>query len=473
MRRFSILLSFLILATPVLGHAASPVVGDWVGALDVGGTKLRLILHVTGGDAGLRATLDSVDQGVTGIPVDVITFEGKLLHLQLASIGGDYQGTLNDAADELTGTWKQGTAALPLRFTRTNDASSFMPKRPQEPKPPFPYDVEEVSFVNGDVKLAGTLTIPRSAGPHPAVLLITGSGPQDRDEAILGHKPFLVLADHLTRNGIEVLRVDDRGVGKSTGVFATATTEDFAADALAGVVFLKGRREVDAKRIGLIGHSEGGVTAPLVATRSSDVAFIVLMAGVGVPMEDLLREQTRLILKVSGAPASYIDLNDQTLVKMCAIAKSNSDPKTTEEQLRETGRWMLGEMTDSDKKTMGASESMFDGTVQMLNTPWMRFLLAYDPAATLRRVKVPVLALNGSLDLQVPPKQNLPAIKKALADGGNRDATVTELPGLNHLFQTAVTGSPSEYATIEETMSPVALKTISDWIAARTQRTQK
>jgi fermentation-respiration switch protein FrsA (DUF1100 family) len=473
MRKISLLLSFLFLSMSVLAQAPSPAVGDWVGALDVGGTKLRLVLHVTGGEAGLRATLDSVDQGVTGIPVDVITFEGKSLHLELSSIGGSYQGTLDDAGNAFAGTWKQGAATLPLRFERTNDASSFIPKRPQEPKPPFPYDVEDVTFANGDVKLAGTLTIPRSAGPHPAVLLITGSGPQDRDEAILGHKPFLVLADHLTRNGIEVLRVDDRGVGKSTGSFATATTEYFATDALAAVTFLKSRSEVDAKRIGLIGHSEGGLTAPLVATRSSDVAFIVLMAGVGVPMEDLLREQTRLILKVSGAPASYIDLNDQTLLKMCVIAKSNSDPKTTEEQLRETGRWMLGEMTDSDKKTMGASESMFDATVTMLNTPWMRFLLSYDPAATLRRVKVPVLALNGSLDLQVPPKQNLPAIKKALADGGNKDATVTELPGLNHLFQTATTGAPYEYATIEETMSPVALKTISDWIAARTLRAQK
>lgn len=470
MRKISVLLSFLFLSTSVFAQAPPPVVGDWVGALELGAVKLRLILHVTSGEDGqLRGTMDSVDQGVTGIPIDVITFEGKSLHLELASIGGNYQGTLNDAADELTGTWKQGAATLPLRLARTHDASSFIPKRPQEPKPPFPYDVEDVAFANGDLTLAGTLTIPRSTGPHPTVLLITGSGPQDRDEAILGHKPFLVLADHLTRNGIEVLRVDDRGVGKSTGDFATATTEDFATDALAAVTFLKSRREVDARRIGLIGHSEGGVTAPMVATRSSDVAFIVMLAGVGVPMEDLLREQTRLILQVSGAPASYIDLNDQTLVKMCTIAKANSDPKATEAQLREAGQWMLGEMSAADKATMGANESMFDATVKMLNTSWMRFLLAYDPAATLRRVKVPVLALNGSLDLQVPPKQNLPAIKKALADGGNKDATTTELPGLNHLFQTATTGAPYEYATIEETMSPTALQAISDWIVARTK----
>lgn len=471
MRALSILLSLLILSTPVLGQSPSPIVGDWVGALELGAVKLRLILHITrGDDGGLRATMDSVDQGVTGIPVDVIALEGKALHFELGSIGGSYQGVLNDAGDELTGTWKQGTASLPLRLARTNDASSFIPKRPQEPKAPFPYDVEDVSFASGDVTLAGTLTIPRSAAPHPVVLLLTGSGPQDRDEAILGHKPFLVLADHLTRNGIAVLRVDDRGVGKSTGLFATATTEDFVADALAGVAFLKGRRDIDAKRIGLIGHSEGGVTAPIAATRSSDVAFIVLLAGVGVPMEDLLREQTKLILTVSGAPASYVSLNDQALVKMCGVVKSDSDPKTAEEKLREVGRWMLGEMTDADKALMGGSESMFDASVKMMNTPWMRYLLAYDPAATLRRVKVPVLALNGSLDLQVPPKQNLPAIKEALANGGNKDATATELPGLNHLFQTAVTGGPSEYATIEETMSPLALDAVTNWILARTRR---
>jgi hypothetical protein len=288
----------------------------------------------------------------------------------------------------------------------------------------------------------------------------------------MGHKPFLVLADHLTRHGIAVLRADDRGVGESTGSFADATTEDFAADAAAGIAYLETLAEIDSKRIGLVGHSEGGITAPMVAARSNEVAFIVLMAGVGVPMDQLLRAQSRLLLKANGADDEYIARNERLSTRMFAIAKAEPDAATREAKLRDATK------TFADSLSVGGAPSDEDRAslergVAMLATPWMHFLLNYDPAATLRRVKAPVLAINGELDLQVPPSQNLPAIQKALADGGNRDVTIVELPKLNHLFQTATTGAPSEYGTIEETMAPIALKTISDWIVARTGRAKK
>ncbi len=468
------LIGLILLVGVALGEDVPKVVGDWAGALDVGTLKLRLILHVTQGDDGvLRATLDSVDQNAHGIPIDVVAFDGKTLRIEMHKLNAVYNATLDDAATTITGTWTQRGNALPLEMTHTEDAASLIPKRPQEPKPPFPYESRDVTYANGDVTLAGTLTIPSGRGPHPAVLLISGSGPQNRDEAVMNHKPFLVLADHLTRQGIAVLRVDDRGVGKSTGVFETATTEDFASDATAGVAYLKTLPDVDSKRIGLIGHSEGGIVAPMVAVKSDDVVFLVLMAGVGVPIEDLLRAQSRLLLKANGADDYYIAQNEALSARLFAIARSEPDATVREAKLREATRAFVDELPDSEKSMSDEDLAGLAGSVRMLATPWMHYLLAYDPAATLRRVTVPVLAINGELDLQVPPSQNLPAIQKALADGGNKDVTVVELPKLNHLFQTAVTGAPSEYGTIEETMASLALKTVSDWMVARAARPKK
>lgn len=472
-RWFRGLLIGIFAAMPALGQDTSKVVGDWAGALDVGAVKLRLVVHITRGDDGaLRATMDSIDQSASGIPIDIVTFDGKTLRLELTSLRAGFDGTLDESSNRLTGSWRQSGVTLPLQLDRAEDASSLIPKRPQEPKPPLPYDSRDVSFANGDVTLAGTLTLPRSPGPHAAAVLISGSGAQNRDEAVMGHKPFLVLADHLTREGIAVLRFDDRGVGESTGSFETATTADFASDAEAGVTFLKSLPEIDATHIGLIGHSEGGIVAPMVAARSSDVTFVVLLAGVGVPIDDLLRVQSRLLLEANGASPEYIAWNERLRTRMFTIAKAEPDSGSREEKLRAAIQTAVAQLppgaTLTDEEKAG-----LEGGVGFVSSPWMRFLLAYEPASTLRRVRQPVLALNGELDLQVAPYQNLPVIQKALTEGGNRDVTATELPKLNHLFQTAVTGSPNEYGTIEETMSPIALRAISDWIVARTQRAKK
>jgi uncharacterized protein len=339
--------------------------------------------------------------------------------------------------------------------------------RPQTPKPPFPYRAEAVKYENkaGGVTLAGTLTIPAGAGPFPAVILITGSGAQDRDETILGHKPFLVLADYLSRRGVAVLRVDDRGVGGSTGSIKTSTSEDFAGDVLTGLDFLKGHKEIDARKLGLIGHSEGGIIAPIAAVRSKDVAFIVLMAGTGVPGSQIVEAQGQLILKAGGSSESQMKTEREIQKRLIDILVREIDEKIARVKLAAAVKEFVAAMPDSDRKALGGklgalSEAALDG----FNNAWFRFFLTYDPRPTLRTLHCPVLAINGSKDLQVPAKENLAEIDKALKAGGNRNVKTVELPGLNHLFQPCKTGGPGEYGTIETTIDPGALKTIGDWI---------
>jgi len=330
----------------------------------------------------------------------------------------------------------------------------------------YPYDEEEVTYDNpsSGFRLAGTLTKPKSGAPFCAVILITGSGAQDRDENVFGHKPFLVLSDYLTRKGIGVLRVDDRGVGGSRGTFKTATTKDFATDVRAGIDFLKSRKDIDPKKIGLLGHSEGGVIAPMVAADSKDVAFIVLMAGTGVTGDEILYAQAALIAEAAGASKEAVEKNKEVQQKMFSVLKQEKDDSVAASKILTIIRDGLHSMSEEEKKSLEVSETALDQQVASMVSPWYRFFISYDPRTALRRVACPVLAINGEKDLQVPPKQNLPAVERALRDGGNTRFVVKELPGLNHLFQTAKTGSPSEYATTEETISPTALKIIGDWI---------
>ena len=353
------------------------------------------------------------------------------------------------------GTWSQRGNSLPLTLKKTDlQKVAAAAPRPQEPKKPYPYRSEDVVYQNKSapgVELAATLTLPQGKGPFPAVVLITGSGPQDRDEALLGHRPFLVLSDYLTRHGIAVLRADDRGVGKSTGNFSTATTADFATDTEAGIVYLKTRSEINQNKIGLIGHSEGGVIAPMIAARNHDVAFIVMMAGTGVPGDAVLAEQTKLILLADGAAPAEAEKQKEAELEITALVKQENNPAALEKQIREK---LSGQFT----------EAQLSASAMQMNSPWMRYFITYDPALALSKVACPVLALNGEKDLQVPPKQNLPAIRKALEAGGNKHFEIVELPGLNHLFQTANTGSPNEYARIDETIAPVALETMANWI---------
>jgi fermentation-respiration switch protein FrsA (DUF1100 family) len=431
----------------------SDIDGAWMGTLEVGGgIKLRVVFHIVNTENGLTATLDSPDQGVKGLPTTKVTRAGATLKIEVETISGTFYGQIDADSSLIVGTFTQG-GVLPLVLHRLKDESELEPHRPQNPTKPYPYHDEDLTYENKvqNVTLAATLTIPQGKGPFPAVVLITGSGPQDRDESLLGHKPFLVLSDYLTRHGIAVLRADDRGTAKSTGNFATATTADFATDTEAGIAYLKTRPEVEPHKIGLIGHSEGGIIAPMIAARNPDVAFIVMMAGSGVPGDEILVAQVQTIAESSGKTHDEAVKAAAKEREILTLVKTEKDPAKLEKELKE-------------KLADEGMEAQLGIEIKALTSPWFRYFMSYDPGTALRKVTCPVLVLNGEKDRQVPPEQNLPAIRKALEQAGNKHFEIDELPSLNHLFQTAKTGSPAEYAQVEETMSPVALEKMAVWI---------
>ena len=414
-------------------NSVQKVVGDWQGVLDAGAVKLRIVLHFKANEKNLIGAMDSPDQGANGIPIDSVTFENSTLKFVMSRLGASYEGALN--GEEIIGKFSQGGVVLPLNLKRR--AASAPPKRPQNPVKPYPYDEQEIEFENksANIKLAGTLTLPRTKTPFPVVVLISGSGPQDRNESLLGHQPFLVLADHLTRQGIAVLRFDDRGVAKSKGNFSAATSQDFATDVLSAVAYLKTRKEINPKKIGLIGHSEGGLIAPMCATKSSDISFIVLMAGPGVTGEEVLYEQSRLLMLAEGSTADEAARNRKLQEKMFAVLKEEKVEATAEKKLRDVMVSHIGEMSEAQKKAADANPGALVSQIKAVNNPWFRFFVTYDPRPALRQIKIPVLAINGELDLQVSSKQNLPEIAKALKTAGNKKFKTVELPKLNHLFQ--------------------------------------
>jgi len=436
---------------------AQTVEGNWQGTLDVGAMKLRLGLHVSKTDAGWKSTFDSIDQGANGIPVAKTTVDGAALHFEMPGMGVSYDGKLSADGREIAGTFTQG-APFPLTFKRVDKVEEV--KRPQTPKAPFPYDAIDVTYQNKLGKLAGTLTVPRGAGPFPVAILITGSGPQNRDEELFGHKPFWVIADYLSRRGIAVLRLDDRGVGGSAGKSSQETLDDMVTDVLSGVDFLKARKEIDGREIGLIGHSEGGIVAPLAASKSGDVAFVVMLAGTGVTGEQVMYKQAELINKSAGTPEAAIAYNRALQEAIFNAVRGSADEATALETFR--AAW---------KKEHGSDPgSALENEVKKMMSPEMRSFTFFDPAEALGKVKCPVLALNGSRDIQVPPSQNLPAIKAALQAGGNKDFQTVEIPGLNHLFQNCQKCTVGEYGTLEETFSAEALDMMGNWISRHTAR---
>jgi len=444
-----------------LTRRTKPVVttldGAWLGTLHAGGVNLRLLLKIKPAPGGWAATADSIDQHVAGIPVDSVTVEGDKVKLILSTINGSYEARL--VGDTLSGTFRQNGVSLPLELEKT-DHPPAVTLRPQNPQRPLPYDEIDVSVQNptAGVTLACTLTEPRAKGPFGAVVLATGSGPQNRDEALMGHLPFLVLSDAITRQGVAVLRCDDRGVFKSTGVFGTATTFDFADDTLAEVAALRARPEIARAHVGVLGHSEGGAVATIAASRSKDVAFIVLLAGTALPGDQILDLQRGLMEQASGMSTAEIAESKANWDKAFAIINAEKDDAVATKRLR-----ALYDGLPAATRAQFEQAGGFDTQVKEVLSPWFRTFLALDPRTFLSRVKVPVLAINGARDWQVPPSANLPEMRKALAH--DHGVTVLEMPGLNHLFQTAKTGSPTEYGEIEETMSPAVLTLVSDWIA--------
>ncbi len=446
------------------GAAAIPsVAGKWLGIIKAPGMELRIAFEISETkEGGYSAVVHSIDQGAMNIPMTTVTRNGDSLRLELKSAFA-YEGKLQPDGNTIDGNWVQGDLT-PLVMKRVDKIPEL--NRPQTPKKPFPYQEEEVAYENAKAnnRIAGTMTLPRGQGPFPAVLLIAGSGPADRDESILGHKPFLVLADHLTRQGIAVLRVDKRGCGKTTGNLRESGMVDFASDALAGVEYLKSRPEVDANKIGLIGHSEGGSVAPMVAVQTPDVSYLVLLGAQGIPFYDLLVMQDGTEAKAAGKTDEQVELIRGFSRRFYMLVLQSQD---TSEIERET-KALYDTLTDAEKRALDWPNLGGTLSLSWALRPGAREALKFDVRPYLRQVRCPVLALNGGKDSQVPPKENLGGIERELQAGGNRNYTVRELPGLNHLLQTCRTGAFSEYVKIEETMSPLALQTISDWILAQT-----
>lgn len=461
---------FLTLVYVLIAFAspAQDIKGAWGGVLKVQGAELRIVFNITQAVYLYSATMDSPDQNAFGLPTSSVSFEKNILKIEAKNLYISYEGTYN--GEKFVGKFTQAGQEFPLTLSRqsgTTPAKKLL--RPQEPKEPFAYYVENVTFENKQAgfTLSGTLTLPKKEGKFPVVVLISGSGGQDRNQEILGHKSFWVLADHLTKQGIGVLRYDDRGVGESKGVFATATSEDFARDVESALAYLKTRPDINPKKMGLIGHSEGGMIAPMVASRNKDVSFMVLLAGTGVRGAEVLLAQQDLIAKADGMPQAEIDKNHQFNQKLFETVLENTDSEVMKTKLTALLQASLPTVMPTLKPEQ--YEAFIKQQITAIDTPWMLFFLRYNPATALSKVKCPVLAVNGSKDLQVPPKQNLDAIQQALQKAGNKKATIKELPNLNHLFQECSTGSPKEYAKIEQTLSPTLLDEVTTWLLKQTK----
>lgn len=443
----------------------------WKGEITAGERTLELQFRVFEDADGKRtAVFDSLTENVRGLPAQYASANGRLT-LSVDLLKAKFEGQLNESGDAADGKWIQG-GQIPATFTRTADYTEpEPPRRPQTPTEPFRYRVNEVTFENKQdgVTLAGTLTLPRSAGRHAAAVLISGSGPQDRDETIYGHKPFLVIAHELTNAGIAVLRFDDRGVGQSTGNFGTATSEDFADDVRAAVAFLRKHPDVDPNRVGLIGHSEGGLIAPMVAATDKKLAFAVLLAGPGVTGLEILRDQSQRIAKAEKLPPALIERDMQlreAIVAAVLSAKPDADGGAVVEKAIADFIRALPE----DQRASAAPNDLQLQQYKQLGTPWFRFFLTYDPATNLRKVQCPILAVNGEKDLQVWHEINLPAIVNALRAGGNDSFRAVRLPSLNHLFQRAGSGAVSEYNEIEQTIAPEVLDLMRSWVLKVTRQ---
>ncbi len=437
--------------------------GTWLGNLEVAAVNLRLVFNISFNDRdSLTATLDSPDQGAKDIPLGKVTLTSDSLHIDAPLLLGRYTGKfLSDTT--ITGIWTQSGQSFPVNLQKL--PASFILTRPQEPQPPFPYHSEEVIIPNKkfNIFLSGTLTIPEGEGPFPAAILITGSGAQNRDEAIMGHKPFLVIADYLTRNGIAVLRYDDRGVGKSQGNYTDATTADLATDAAAALLFLKEHSKIDPSAIGLIGHSEGGLIACITGASNPDIAFIISLAGTGVKGEQIFFRQQADIARLSGAREEAIKQAAKTNRKLYNIVKKEKDDLVAEEKVMVKYVKILKKQKKSSREIENSVDQL-QRTFGAQVYPWFRFFLITDPADYWKKVKCPVLALNGEKDTQIAADVNLTAIEKALRSGGNTNIRTIKFPGLNHLFQHCRSGLPAEYGKIEETISPEVLEAMASWI---------
>lgn len=448
---------------PLLAQAPPFPEGWWEGAIATP-MPIGIRCELRRGEGGAyRGAIDIPQQGALGLPLEAIAFDAGTVSFAIAGVPGEPTFTGRVDGERIVGSFTQNGSTFGFELTRQKGAAAAPLRRPQLPERPFPYREEEVSFGHDEVSLAGTLTLPQGEGPFPALMLFSGSGFQDRDSTLFGHKSFLVLADRLTRAGFAVLRADDRGVGGSKGDLGQATTADFIEDARSGIRYLEGRPEIDKKRLGMFGHSEGALVAAGVAARG-ELAFVILAAGSGVKGSELVLEQLEALSLASGmAPEQVEAAVEQTRQAQDLVLKA-ATPEEAKEKVIAMGLAQLRRHKGEAEITEAEKAAVEHGARQAAS-PWVRHFLAYDPAEALEKIKIPVLILQGGLDLQVPAAQNLPKIEEALRKAGNGDVTIRSLPGLNHLLQPAKTGLPSEYAEIETTLDESALEAIIDFLA--------
>jgi pimeloyl-ACP methyl ester carboxylesterase len=450
-------------APPAKASEPTGFIGKWEGAIEVLGSKLGIAVTATGAGADLKATIDIPQQMAKGLPLTNVRFESPKVHFELVATPGlaVFDGELREGT--IKGMFEQGGVKGTFELKPAGAA-----KPPAPPEPPPPYKQEEVKIQSGAVTLAGTLTLPDSAPPFPAVVLITGSGPQNRDEEVFGMKPFRLIADAFTRKGIAVLRCDDRGVGGSTGNTPQSSSSDFADDALAQVRYLKGRPEIDKARIGLLGHSEGGLVAPIAASRSSDVAFIVLLSGPAVTGEKILYGQAAALMRAAGGTEEAIRKNTEIQRLVFAAVRSGTGWDHVAEVMTAEMKAVLdaappAQQLPPDKRD-ALIKTQVDAQIAGSRTPWFRFFLDYDPAPTLQKVKCPVLAVFGERDLQVPVALNRDPMEQALKSGGNTACTIEVMPRANHLYQEAKTGAVQEYTVLKKEFVPELLPLLTSWI---------
>ncbi|HYO22033.1 MAG TPA: alpha/beta fold hydrolase, partial [Flavisolibacter sp.] len=463
MKQPSILAVSLFLSLVI--SAQKSIDGAWEGKLNTGTFSLRLVVHLKKEATGFSGTMDSPDQGAKDIALSKVELRGDSILMEVASVGGKAVGRLvNDST--FSGQWSQGPASLPLEMKKVARPTTI--SRPQTPRPPFAYLSEDVIYYNEDksIQYGATITMPKGAGPFPAMILITGSGQQNRDEELFSHKPFAVIADYLSKRGYAVLRVDDRGVGKTTGKADPATSRDFANDVIVGLEYLKGRKEVDKGKIGMLGHSEGGMIAQIVAAERPDVAFVISLAGPGQPIDELMRDQGRAVMQAAGVSKEAINATSafttQVVPAVLSAASDSAAKKVAKEIFTAWAKQTSKEIVEA---TTGIKEDKdLDQMVDVYRSPWMMYFFRYDPDPFIRRMKAKVLVLNGEKDIQVAAKPNLDGWRASLSNSGVKKFDLFEIKGLNHLFQRCKTCTIQEYAQLEETIAPEALETIGNWL---------
>jgi pimeloyl-ACP methyl ester carboxylesterase len=456
----TLLLIFLVVFSNV--NSQENIIGDWNGVLSLGGQQLSLIIHLEKVGTTYSGSMDSPDQKAFGIKADKVVFEKDTLDFIISKIGLRFKGFCADTT--ISGEFTQGYFKAPLELSRRKVEKKVVVK-PQEPQAPFPYLEEEVVFhhVNANFNLAGTLTLPKGDGVFPVILLISGSGPQDRNEEILGHKPFLIIADYLTKKGYAVFRYDDRGTAKSGGEFEGATSPDFASDAASALAYLKTRKDIDTSKIALAGHSEGAMLAAMIAANDSSINAIIMLAGPGIPGDQLLLMQQELIATVNQVNPDEIKENALINRSLFELINQSNDIEsatiTVEKKLKKISK----ALSKSALEAYGGKTEFVSQNLRAYINPWMYYFLRYDPAVDLKNIKCNVLALNGSKDLQVPSKVNLAAIELNINNPG-KIKQVIEMPNLNHLFQNCLTGNITEYGEIQETISPEVLEKMNEFL---------